>query len=345
MSNDPLFMTLGRRRFLQGSGAAIALLALGGGVRQAAAADLSARFGYGSVGYTWTVAFVAEEAGTWKDAGVELTALDFPTGRESMQALLAGSLDFGTSTDTPVVFSALGGLRPIILASYSRYSRDMKLVVRPDRGIDPADPASIRGKTIATRVGTSGQYFLSRYLLLAGLEPDTVTVVDLPPADMVTALVRGDIDGFAWTSQAAALASERSDGATATMNDDDLPDYFRSHQLLLTNESVVESRPEILEPAIAAFLAAQDRIHADGTWVDLVAARVKAEPDVVRAATDEFEFDIRLDTALLDDLVEHGEWAIEAGLVEKPAGDLRELFRGLIHEKPLAALAPDRVSL
>ncbi len=44
-------------------------------------------------------------------------------------ALLAGSADFSTSTDTPFIFAALQGLKPIVLINYSRYSRDMKIVV------------------------------------------------------------------------------------------------------------------------------------------------------------------------------------------------------------------------
>lgn len=336
------FVAPNRRGFLMGASAALALAGGPGGVW---ASGLTGRFGFGSPGYGWAVAYIADDVGAWTDAGITLSVQNFPSGRESMQALLANSLEFATSTDTPVVFSALGGLRPIILASYSRYSRDMKIVVRKDRGIDPDAPASIRGKTIATRMGTSAQYVLSRYLVLAGLAEADIKVVDLPPADMITAAVNGDVDGFVWSTQSAALASERSQGATATMNDDELPRYFRSHQLLLTNERVVSEQPELLAPAVAGILAAGRYILTKPDWVDLVAERVKADVEIVRAATDDFEFDVRLDEAFLNDLVDQAEWAIAQGLAEKPEGDLRALLRGLIYEKPLAELAPDKVSL
>ena len=94
----------------------------------AVAADpLKASFAYGSIGYIWSVVHIAQATDAWKAAGLELETIDFPTGRAAMQALLAGSADFATATDTPVVFAALRGLKPVVLASYSRYSLDMKV--------------------------------------------------------------------------------------------------------------------------------------------------------------------------------------------------------------------------
>jgi ABC-type nitrate/sulfonate/bicarbonate transport system substrate-binding protein len=91
-----------------------ALLALGGTAllatpfrgAKAEADPIDATIAYGSTGYTWALSFVAEGIDAWKKEGVTLTALDFPTGRESMQALLGGSAQFATSTDTPVIFAA-----------------------------------------------------------------------------------------------------------------------------------------------------------------------------------------------------------------------------------------------
>ena len=146
-------MLLNRRNMLLAMGGA----AVATGLPRAFAADMMpATMAYGSTGYTWALAFTADGIDAWGNAGVDLNALDFPTGRESMQALLGGSADFATATDTPVTFAGLRGLKPIVLASYSRYSRDMKIAMK-EGAADPSDPASLKGKTIATRVGTSGQ--------------------------------------------------------------------------------------------------------------------------------------------------------------------------------------------
>ncbi|CAO3437813.1 ABC transporter substrate-binding protein [Azospirillum argentinense] len=348
---DPSAVRLSRRRLLAGAAVtagavtagAFAAAPLWAGPARAAAAK--ATLAYGSTGYTWAVPFVAEAAGTWAEAGFDLNTMEFESGRDSMQALLAGSADFSASTDTPVVFAVLQGLRPLILVNYSRYSRDMKIVVRKDAGIDPAKPASLKGRRIATRVGTSGQYMLAKYLEFAGLAQSDVEVVDLTPNNMTSALVRGDIDGFAWSSQSAVVAERQSGGKTAVMTQDGLEKFFQSHQLLLTTEKVVKEKPELVAGAIKALQAAERRIHADGGWADLIARRIHTPPKDILEATSEFTFQIAFDDRFLDDLVAEAEWAIAAGLAKRPAGDLRALFRGLIVDSPLRAVAPDRVTL
>jgi sulfonate transport system substrate-binding protein len=334
---------LGRRAFLSGL-AASGLTALSG-ARAAHAQQMKATLAYGSTGYTWAVTFVAEALGTWKQAGVELSVLDFPTGRESMQALLAGSAEFSASTDTPFIFAALQGLKPIILVNYSRYSRDMKIVVRKEGGIDPMKPASLKGKKIATRVGTSGQYMLAKYLQMAGLSIKDVTVVDMSPNDMSVATVRGDVDGFSWTSQAAIVADRQAPGKVAVMTQEGLEKYFQSHQLLLTSERVVREKPQLAAAAVKALFDAEARMMSDKNWAALIAARVRTTPEEITAATKDFEFKIGFDERFIDDLVAQAEWAISAGLSKKPDGDLRAMLRGLVYEGPVKAARPERVTI
>lgn len=304
-----------------------------------------ATLAYGSTGYTWASTFLAEAIGSWKEQGVDLAVVDFPTGRESMQAVFGGSADFSTSTDTPFVFSALQGLKPIVLVNYSRYTHDMKVVVRRDGAVDPASPASLKGKKVATRVGTSGQYMLAKYLELAGLVLKDVTVIDLSPNDMTTALVRGDIDAFAWTGQAALVAERQTGGKTTTMKQDGLEKLFQSHQLLLTSEKTVKEKAALLPAAVKAILAAEDRMKADANWAALVAPRVKATAEEIKDMTSTFQFETRFDQRFLDDLVAEGEWAIEVGIARKPSQDLKSLFRGLIYDKALRDIRPERVTL
>lgn len=335
---------LDRRTLLQRSlalGAAGALLPMAGQAQSLRPATLA----YGSTGYTWALTFVAEAIESWKQSGVDLKVVDFPTGRESMQAVFGGSADFSTSTDTPFIFAALQGLRPIVLANYSRYSRDMKIVVRRGAGIDPKVPASLKGRKVATRVGTSGQYMLAKYLEMAGLRLQDVTVVDLSPNDMTVALARGDVDAFAWTGQAAALAHKQTQGKVDVMSQDGLERHFQSHQLLLTTERALQARPEIAQAAVRALFAAEERIARDAKWPELIAARVRAPAAEILEATEAFEFKLGFDNRFLDDLVSQAEWAIGTGLAKRPAGDLRQLLRSLIHVGPVKAVRPERVTL
>lgn len=332
-----------RRSVLKGIGGTALMQAVP--LSALAANQLKASFAYGSIGYIWSVVHIAQVTDAWKAAGLELETIDFPTGRAAMQALLAGSADFATATDTPVVFAALRGLKPVVLASYSRYSFDMKVTVRKDRDIDPDSPASLKGKRIGTTLGTSGQYMLDRYLKMAGLTMEDIEVINMKPADLVTSTATGELDGFSWTSRAARLADQQSNGMTATMVQDGLEEYFQSHQLLLTNEQVVNERPEVLEPAVQAMLSAEEYIQKNPDWPQLITERTKTPAEEIEKSVSVYEFEVRLDQRFLDDLVAEAEWAIDSGQVPAPGDDLKELMRSVIHDGPLKALRPDRVTI
>lgn len=299
----------------------------------------------GSAGYTWALPFVAESAGYWKDRNVDLKVLDFPTGRDSMQALLAGSANFSTTTDTPFVFAVLQGLKPGVLANFSRYSYDMKIAAREGSGIKADDPASLKGKKVGTPAGTSGQYALARYLDFAGLGQRDVTQVNLAPTDLIGALVRGDIDAFSWTAQAGNAALRQSGGKAYFLTQTGYEKFFRSHQLLLVNQNTLDNRGPLVRDAIAALLDAEKRIAQDPAWPELIAARIRSTPAEVKQATSVFEFKVGFDDSFIEDLVVQAQWAIDNKLSPKPAGDLRALFRAAIKDAPLAAAAPERVTL
>lgn len=331
----------GRRTFIAGAGASAALAATGSFAQGMQKATLA----YGSTGYTWASTFLAEALGAWKTHGVDLAVVDFPTGRESMQAMLAGSAEFSTSTDTPFVLSALQGLRPMVAVNYSRYTHDMKITVKKDGPINPAQPASLKGRKVATRVGTSGQYMLAKYLEMSNLTIKDVQLLDMSPNDMSVALVRGDIDAFAWTGQAALIAEKQSGGKTTVMKQDGLEKFFQSHQLLLTSEKVVRERPQLVDAAARAILDAENHMAKDANWPARIAARVRTTPEEIKQACSTFEFRIGYTPRFVDDLVKHAEWAIGVGIAKKPAQDLRQLFTSLIYVDATRKVLPDRVKL
>src|SRR2546422_5782037 len=57
----------------------------------------------------------------------------------------------------------------------------------------------LKGKTIATRVGSTGSWFISEYLKAHGLTEKDVTIKNLDPHIMPSAIDRGDSDAcFIW---------------------------------------------------------------------------------------------------------------------------------------------------
>jgi len=186
---------------------------------------------------------------------------------------------------------------------------------------------------------------LSRYLTMAGLADSDVTIVDLSPADMASATLRGDVDGFSWTSQAAALALEVGQDQLFAMTQEGLEKFFRSHQLLLTNEDTLSNDPELVTGGLKALIEAETYMAEHLDWASVIAPRVRAEPEFIKDMTSVFEFKVTFDEAFVQDIVVQMEWAIAAGHAQRPERPLEEIARDLIREQPLSSIDAARVKL
>jgi ABC-type nitrate/sulfonate/bicarbonate transport system substrate-binding protein len=61
---------------------------------------------------------------------------------------------------------------------------------------DISKPQDLKGKTIATRVGSTGSWFISEYLTKNGMSTKDVTIKNLDTQILPTALCQGDISAF-----------------------------------------------------------------------------------------------------------------------------------------------------
>ncbi len=297
-----------------------------------------------SQGYNWALPYLVTSRELWKKYDIDATTLRFASGRLALDAVLAGKAQFGTTTDSPMALLGANGLRSLIVAEFSSVSSGMVVAARSDRGIDKSN--DLKGKRVATTLGTSGHYYLSRYLSLYGLTLKDVSVVNLRGPDAVTALVRGDIDAFAWGLEAAEHAIAQAPDKVRLMSNANIEKVFNSHYILAATEDVVKNQPQLVQAAVRALIDAEKFYRTDYTTAVVdVAARVKAPDDVVRKSLETVGVGVKLDETLLDDLVLNGKWAIEAGLAKPPAQDLRALYRSLIYPDAMRAVAPERVTL
>lgn len=296
-----------------------------------------------SQGFSWAIPYLVSSKNYWKNYGLEASTLPFTSGRLAFDAAVAGKAQFATTTDSVVGLAGANGVRAVIVAEFTRLSRGMVVAARADRVRTPAD---LKGKRVATTLGSSGHYFLSRYLSLHGLTLKDVRVVNLRGPDAVTAIVKGDIDAFAWGFDSGQKAVADGGGQVKLLSNDNLEKVFLSHYVLAASEATVKANPRLVESAVRALLDAEKFYKAQGdASVALVAERTKATPEATREGLETIDVGVRLDNRLLDDLVLNAQWAIEAGLATEPKEDLRSLYRKLIYTDALRAVSPDRVTV
>ena len=136
---------------------------------------------------------MAESQGYLKDQGLDVTFQLFPTGTTALQTFRAGQGDLVTHGDLPGVAHWLAVNKDYRLISV--IERDAKGYLATARK-EIKGPKDLIGKTIATRVGSTGSWFISEYLKKNGIKDSDVKVINLDGQVLPTALCRGDIAAF-----------------------------------------------------------------------------------------------------------------------------------------------------
>ena len=140
--------------------------------------------------------YVALDKGFFRDEGLEVEGRMFSSGREALQALLAGQAQLQSVSETPVVHAILQGNDIVTIATVARH-REAKLLARKDRGIER--PADLKGRRVATLPGTNSDYFMDLFFEKHGIRREKVKLANLNPPEMVAAFAQGSIDAFfAW---------------------------------------------------------------------------------------------------------------------------------------------------
>lgn len=137
--------------------------------------------------------WMALQKGFYKDEGLDVTYRLYPSGTTAFQSFQSGQGDIVMTGDLPSVqyfFRVKGDYRTI--AAIERDSKGYVAVA----GKDIKTPQDLAGKTIATRVGSTGSWFISEYLMENHVDPKTVKVINLDTQVLPAALCGGQIAAF-----------------------------------------------------------------------------------------------------------------------------------------------------
>ena len=119
--------------------------------------------------------FLAEIEGFFKNQGLDITFVPFPSGPHAFKALRQGSVDMGTATEFPFVKEIIQGHNLKVITTVWRGDL-IYLSGRRERGIQ--EPSDFRGKKIALPMGTQFEFFLGRYLLYHGMTLEDIVIID-----------------------------------------------------------------------------------------------------------------------------------------------------------------------
>ncbi|WP_315927342.1 ABC transporter substrate-binding protein [Mesorhizobium sp. SP-1A] len=142
------------------------------------------------------------EKGFFKEEGLDIEPIFMGGGSELTVALMSGATQISHIGSVNSVIARSRGLPIKVLTAYLKEHSNpdeayMQIVVRPDSGIKTIH--DLEGKTIAVNeVRAYGETVVKAAFELAGMDPNSVKLVEVPFPDMANALESKQVDAI-WT--------------------------------------------------------------------------------------------------------------------------------------------------
>jgi NitT/TauT family transport system substrate-binding protein len=303
------------RRTRTAAACAAAILAIGMTGAQAQQAPLKMTL-FGQPSVNNDAVWMAIERGFYKEEGLDVTYRLFPSGTTAFQTFQTGQGDIVMTGDLPSVqyfFRANGDYRTI-----AAIERDAKGYVAV-AGKDIKTPQDLIGKTVATRVGSTGSWFISEYLAKNGVDPAKVTVKNLDTQVLPTALCGGDIAAFFIWQPVGSRALEICPDKAHYLSD--ATGYIQGYLVAGARPAWLAS-PEGKEIATRWLRATMKGRDVAAKDFPAVAAYAKAKLELSEKATrEQWDTNLRpiaLDKVYYDDFCSLSKWAQGDKLTEQP---------------------------
>ena len=256
---------------------------------------------------------IAGTNGYLAEEGLDVTVTPVTHGKLAIDLVVQGKADLATAAEVPFVLQVLAGQPLDIAANLASASNENVVVARRDRSI--SSPQDLIKKKIGVSFGTAGEYFLWAYLIRHKLPPDSVTLVDLPPGQLVEELAKGTVDAIA-TWQPFVLKAQSALGE-AGVSFTETNAYTELH-LLIGRSDFLKGHPKAIEKLVRALLKAErfNRSEPEKA-LNLVATRLKMDVQALRPIWNEFKFEVNLQQSQINTLEDEARWAMARGYVKE----------------------------
>ena len=200
----------------------------------------------------YTPMVIATEKGYFKEYGLNVKIKTFTSGGMAAQSFMAGQGDFVCTGDWPAARMWETAKETIGLHQISALSELNVMVTRSD--ITKGN--QLKGKRLGYFLGTASEFMATKFLTSYGLTLDDVTLKNIPPTEMVVALDRGDLDGFAvWQPfgwRALKISGKKVHILTTGVG------LFTSHMMVSTKRELVQTDPDACVAEIRGIMKAMD---------------------------------------------------------------------------------------
>lgn len=174
--------------------------------------------------------------------GLEIEPVGFTSGPSEVAAMGSGDLQYGYIGNGAANLAVQGQVNII---AYDKLGDSEEIIANKAKGIETMQ--DLKGKTLATTLGTTGEDCVNAALEAAGLEkgtgPEQVNVINMDMSNIASAVVSGSVDAVCvweqykltvkelWGANAVVLASTGDFDSLASISTWLVtPDYYEAHK-------------------------------------------------------------------------------------------------------------------
>jgi ABC-type nitrate/sulfonate/bicarbonate transport system substrate-binding protein len=284
--------------------------------------------------YSGLVAIAAEK-GFFKEAGLDLSIKDYSFGFATLEALSKGEIQMAMGNESSFAMMINDDPSLRLVASVALVNTN-EIVARKDRNIHA--PAGLKGKRIGYCPNTSSEYYLLSFLLVNKIPLSEVTMVSVPAARLVEAIVNGDVDAMSGWDTVVYDAKKRLSENTVSWPAQNNRDW---QWILAVKDSTTQS-PEPLKRFLKALIKAEDFVltHRDEAK-NIITRRWGFEPAFIKQVWDNTRLGVTLNQSLIISLESFSKWRREK---EGKAGEGPNFLK-YIYSDSLAQVDPKAVTI
>ncbi len=273
-----------RRRTLL-AGAALASVSMGAN-RGAKAQSLTKMTIATGVDPAFSQFYVAKEGGLFEKAGLDVTINTGPSGSAMVPFLVNNQVQAAYGSDLAGVINHQVD-QNIVAVADGTYLANWESVVTRD--IDSLE--GLKGKKVGVAMGTGAEIFWRRLLAQRNLNPADYTLVNVEAPEMLAALERNDINGFAvwepWPTR--TLKAVKGSKVVATN-----AGVYNNINFIYMNRGWIEQNRATAEKFIKALCEANDIIEKDRpAAAKMVAKFLKMPVELATELMPKLEFDMQ----------------------------------------------------
>ena len=281
--------------------------------------------------------YIAEDQHFFADNGLNVTIRDYEPAIAGVDGLLRVEVDLAGASEYAVVVKAFKRENISIIVSGDEVQSNY-LVGRKDRGIE--NVSDLRGKKIGIPRGTNVEFYLGRFLLLHGLDPRDVTIVDVRPAQFVNATLNGDVDAIICWQPYVNKIKDRLGNGTVTWP---AQSSQLTYGVIVCRNDWATQHPELMSRFLKSLdLAAEYTIDHPDEAKAIVQKMLNFSDEYMAAVWPQNHFSLSLDQSLVTAMEDEARWMIKNNLTnEKTVPD----FRDYIYTKGLEEVMPESVNI